>query len=481
MVKGENGRFVEARLDRRRFVVIGGKVPYRILIADDSDAIRDVLNEALQDEGYDITEVASGDAVIEAFNESNGSAPDLALMDIRMPGKDGLEVLRTLRSTRDNELPIIVMTAFGSASTAIEAMKLGAFDYIAKPFELDEVTVAVERFFERRDLSERVVRMMAESNKDEILIGDSPAMQDVYKTVGRVARSDATVLVLGETGTGKELVATVMHRNSTYSAGPLIKVNCASLPETLLESELFGHEKGAFTGAVAQRKGRFELANKGTIFLDEIGETTLSTQKKLLRVLQEREFERVGGTNTIKIDTRIIAATNKDLTREIETGNFREDLFYRLNVIAINLPALRERHSDIPLLVEHFVNKHRYGRGAAPARISQEAMSRLMNHDWPGNVRELENTIERAVIMARGGVIVAEHITFPGQDTRRTVLDVVQAISDGMSLPTFLREAETRYVREALRQAGGNVSVAAGLMGTDTAEAQRRVDESLDA
>jgi two-component system response regulator AtoC len=401
-------------------------------------------------------------------------------MDIRMPGKDGLEVLRTLRSTRDNELPIVVMTAFGSASTAIEAMKLGAFDYIAKPFELDEVTVAVERFFERRDLSDRVVRMMAESNKDEILIGDSPAMQDVYKTVGRVARSDATVLVLGETGTGKELVATVMHRNSTYSAGPLIKVNCASLPETLLESELFGHEKGAFTGAVAQRKGRFELANKGTIFLDEIGETTLSTQKKLLRVLQEREFERVGGTNTIKIDTRVIAATNKDLTREIEAGNFREDLFYRLNVIAIDLPPLRERHTDIPLLVEHFVNKHRYGRGAAPARISQEAMSRLMNHDWPGNVRELENTIERAVIMSRGGIIAAEHITFPGQDTRRTAVDVAQAISDGMSLSAFLREAETRFVREALRQAGGNISVAAGLMGTDAAEAQRRVDETLD-
>ncbi|MCA9864393.1 MAG: sigma-54-dependent Fis family transcriptional regulator, partial [Thermomicrobiales bacterium] len=219
-------------------------MPHRILIADDSDAIRDVLSEALQDEGYDVSEVASGDAVIEAFGAGNGPAPDLALMDIRMPGKDGLEVLRTLRSSRESELPIIVMTAFGSASTAIEAMKLGAFDYIAKPFELDEVTLAVERFFERRDLSDRVVRMMAESNKDEILIGDSPAMQDIYKTVGRVARSDATVLVLGETGTGKELVATVMHRNSTYSAGPLIKVNCASLPETLLESELFGHEKG---------------------------------------------------------------------------------------------------------------------------------------------------------------------------------------------------------------------------------------------
>ncbi|MFT4038019.1 MAG: sigma-54 dependent transcriptional regulator [Thermomicrobiales bacterium] len=452
-------------------------MPYRILVADDSDAIREVLNEALQDEGYDVTEVATGDAVIAAFKET--PAPDLALMDIRMPGKDGLEVLRTLRSSRESELPIIVMTAFGSASTAIEAMKLGAFDYIAKPFELDEVTVAIERFFERRDLSDRVVRMMAESNKDEILIGDSTAMQGIYKTVGRVARSDATVLVLGETGTGKELVATVMHRNSTYSAGPLIKVNCASLPETLLESELFGHEKGAFTGAIAQRKGRFELANKGTIFLDEIGETTLSTQKKLLRVLQEREFERVGGTSTIKIDTRVIAATNKDLSREIEAGNFREDLFYRLNVISINLPPLRERHTDIPLLVEHFLNKHRYGRGTQPARISQEAMSRLMAHDWPGNVRELENTVERAVIMARGGIIAADHITFPGQDTKRPI-DVTQAIADGLSLEAFLRDAEARFVREALRQANGNMTVAAGLMGTDTADAQRRADAAID-
>jgi two-component system response regulator AtoC len=395
-------------------------------------------------------------------------------MDIRMPGKDGLEVLRTLRASREAELPIIVMTAFGSASTAIEAMKLGAFDYIAKPFELDEVTVAVERFFERQDLSDRVVRLLAESNRDEILIGDSLPMQAVYKTIGRVARSDATVLVLGETGTGKELLATVMHRNSTYSSGPLIKVNCASLPETLLESELFGHEKGSFTGAVAQRKGRFELANKGTIFLDEIGEMTLATQKKLLRVIQEREFERVGGTSTIKVDTRVIAATNKDLPREIEAGNFREDLFYRLNVISIQLPPLRERHSDIPLLVEHFLHKHRYGRGSPPARISHEAMARLLAHDWPGNVRELENTIERAVIMARGGIIAADHITFPGQEAPRRI-DVTQSIADGVTLDAFLKDMESRYLREALRQAGGNPAVAAGLVGVEPDDLQARI------
>jgi len=448
------------------------------LIADDSAAIRDVLREALVDEGYDVTEAASGDDVLAEFNGNGTPKPDLVLMDIRMPGKDGIEVLRALRASRDAELPIIVMTAFGSASTAIEAMKLGAFDYIAKPFELEEVTVAIERFFERQDLSDRVVRLLVESNRDEILIGDSPAMQDIYKIVGRVARSDATVLVSGETGTGKELVATVIHRNSTYSAGPLIKVNCAALPETLLESELFGHEKGAFTGAIAQRKGRFELANKGTIFLDEVGEMTLATQKKLLRVLQEREFERVGGTNSIKVDTRVVAATNKDLPREIDAGNFREDLYYRLNVIAIELPPLRERHTDIPLLVEHFLHKHRYGRGSAPARISQEAMSRLLAHDWPGNVRELENTIERAVIMARGGVIAADHVTFPGQETRRPV-DVTQAIADGTTLDAFLKDIESRYLREALRQAGGNEAVAAGLIGIELEELRSRVARTV--
>jgi two-component system response regulator AtoC len=452
-------------------------VAHRILIADDSTAIRDVLREALLDEGYDVLEAASGDEVVTAFDGGEAPRPDLTLMDIRMPGKDGLEVLRTLRASREAELPIIVMTAFGSASTAIEAMKLGAFDYIAKPFELDEVTVAIERFFERQDLSDRVVRLIAESNRDEILIGDSPVMQDVYKTIGRVARSEATVLVSGETGTGKELLATVMHRNSTYSSGPLIKVNCASLPETLLESELFGHEKGAFTGAVAQRKGRFELAHKGTIFLDEVGEMSLNTQKKLLRVLQEREFERVGGTTTIKVDTRVIAATNKNLPHEIEVGNFREDLYYRLNVIAIELPPLRERRSDIPLLVEHFLHKHRYGRGSAPARISQEAMAKLLDHDWPGNVRELENTIERAVIMARGGIIAADHVTFPGQEPRRPI-EVAQAIADGMSLELFLREMESRYLREALRQAGGDAAVAANLAGVDDNDFRRRIDQA---
>src|SRR5690606_38922615 len=269
----------------------------------------------------------------------------------------------------------------------------------------------------------------------------SAAMRDVYRTIGRVARSDATVLITGETGTGKELVAAVLHRSSSYSGGSLIKVNCAALPETLLESELFGHEKGSFTGAINQRKGRFEMANKGTIFLDEVGEMTLSTQKKLLRVLQEREFERVGGTVSVKIDTRVIAATNKVLQQEVEERRFREDLYYRLNVISVYLPPLRDRLDDIPLLVEHFLDKHRYNAGSGPSRISQDAMRLLMEYDWPGNVRQLENVIERATVLSQGGVIAEEHIDLSGADNRRFI-DIGQRMRKGETLAELLEDVE---------------------------------------
>src|SRR5215218_4218983 len=452
-----------------------------ILIADDDAAIRGVLRDLLEDEGFDVDEVDSAQGVVDALADNGKTRPGLVMMDVRMPDRSGLDVLRETRSTNGEQLPIIVMTAYGTSNVAIEAMQLGAYDYLTKPFDLDDVLLTIQRFFEHQRLSEQVMELssrLGEGDPNDVIIGNSAAMQEVYKTVGRVARSEATVLVTGETGTGKELIATILHRTSNYARGPLVKVNCAALPETLLESELFGHEKGAFTGAINQRKGRFEMANKGTIFLDEVGEMSLATQKKLLRVLQEREFERVGGTNSIKVDTRVVAATNKDLPREIDAGNFREDLYYRLNVIAIELPPLRERHTDIPLLVEHFLHKHRYGRGSAPARISQEAMSRLLAHDWPGNVRELENTIERAVIMARGGVIAADHVTFPGQETRRPV-DVTQAIADVTSLDVFLKDMESRYLREALRQAGGNESVAAGLIGIEPEELRGRVARTV--
>jgi two-component system, NtrC family, response regulator AtoC len=452
----------------------------RMLVADDDAAIRSILREFLEDEGYEVSETASGAGVLSALAGKDGAVPDLVLMDIRMPDKGGLDVLREMASGKKpgvGQLPIIIMTAFGTSSTAIDAMQLGAYDYITKPFNLDEVLVTIQRFFDRQALSDQVQQLstrLGDRDPNEIIIGNSPAMQEVYKTIGRVARSDATVLITGETGTGKELVATVLHRSSSYRGGPLVKVNCAALPETLLESELFGHEKGAFTGALNQRKGRFEMANKGTIFLDEVGEMTLSTQKKLLRVLQEREFERVGGSVSVKIDTRVISATNKILPQEIESGRFREDLYYRLNVIAIYLPPLRDRIEDIPLLVEHFLDKHRFAAGAGPSRISQGAMRALMEYDWPGNVRQLENAIERAAVLSQGGIITEDHVDLSGADNRRFI-DVGQLVRKGTALRDLLGDVERQALSEALTQTDGDRVAAASLLGVDVTEFQSRM------
>jgi two-component system response regulator AtoC len=451
----------------------------RILIADDDSTIRGILRDLLDDEGYDVAEVDDGAEVLAALAGGDGPRPDLVIMDVRMPDKSGIDVLREAQQTPSSQLPVIIMTAYGGSSVAIEAIQYGAYDYITKPFELDDVLITVRRFFERQALSDQVLELstrLGERDPNEVMIGNSPAMQDVYKTIGRVARSDATVLIAGETGTGKELVATILHHRSSYSRGPLIKVNCAALPETLLESELFGHEKGAFTGALAQRKGRFEMANKGTIFLDEVGEMSLSTQKKLLRVLQEREFERVGGSISVKIDTRVIAATNKHLPHEIEEGRFREDLYYRLNVIAIFLPALRDRKEDIPLLVEHFLHKHRFTASSGPARVSQGAMQLMMDYEWPGNVRELENLIERATVLSQGGVITEEHVTFSGAESRRFV-DIGQRIRKGTTLATLLADVERQALSEALTQTDGDRIAAAALLGTSLPEFQHRLDE----
>jgi two-component system response regulator AtoC len=361
---------------------------------------------------------------------------------------------------------VIVMTAHGSAKVAIEAIQLGAYDYVTKPFDLDDVLLTIERYGEWRRLNDDVAALASQLGRrdpDEILVGNSPPMQEIYKTVGRVARSDATVLISGETGTGKELVATIIHQTSPFARGPLVKVNCAALPESLLESELFGHEKGAFTGAIAQRKGRFEMANKGTIFLDEIGEMTLATQRKLLRVLQEREFERVGGSTTVKVDTRVIAATNRDLAEEVAEGRFREDLYYRLNVITLDLPPLRARKDDIPPLVEHFLGKHRYSAKSDPARISHAALAVLTDYAWPGNVRELENVIERAVIFASGGVIGVEHIDFKSAGGSVPV-NIQRRLREGCGLDEIVEEVEKKAVREALVLSGGDESAAAEML-----------------
>ncbi|HWV25185.1 MAG TPA: sigma-54 dependent transcriptional regulator [Thermomicrobiales bacterium] len=448
---------------------------HRILIADDDAAIRQVLRELLTDEGYDVQEADTGSAVLAALADAE-TAPQLTMLDVRMPDKSGIEVLEELGQSEDGQLPVIMMTAFGGSAVAINAMRLGAYDYITKPFDLDEVVLTVKRYFDRKRLNDQVVELstlLERSDPKDPLIGNSAAMQEVYKTIGRVASSDATVLVTGETGTGKELIASILHRTSSYARGQLIKVNCAALPETLLESELFGHEKGSFTGAMNQRKGRFEMANKGTIFLDEVGEMTLSTQKKLLRVLQEREFERVGGSVTVKIDTRVIAATNKILTQEIEANRFREDLYYRLNVISIYLPPLRDRKDDIPLLVEHFVDKHRYKTGAPVARVSQAAMDKLMDYDWPGNVRELENLIQRATVLAQGEVISDDHIHFHGTDSRRLV-DIGDRIRRGAKLDELLGDIEKTALEEALAATDDDRKEAAALLGITLAEFNKR-------
>lgn len=446
-----------------------------IMVADDDAAIRELLKTFLEEEGYTVSEAATGQEALEGLKAGTS---DLLLLDMRMPGMTGLDVLKQLRE-QQGELPVILMTAHGSPNIAIQASSLGAYGYITKPFELGDVLHNIDRYFERMQLREEVRTLRSQiepRDPTERIIGNSPAMHEIYMIVGRSAGTEATVLITGETGTGKELVAHVLHSNSTYRHGPLVKVNCAALPETLLESELFGHEKGAFTSALTQRKGRFEMAHKGTIFLDEIGEMTLSTQRKLLRVLQEREFERVGGSLPIKVDVRVIAATNKNLEAEVEAGRFREDLYYRLNVIRIAMPALRERKDDIPLLVEHFLDKHRYSPTSQPARISEEAMQALIKHDWPGNVRELENIIQRAVVMSQGGVITSDNVLISNA-TDRLVVEVGRLVREGTTLIEILGQTEKMALTEAMQEAEGDRAQAARLLGLDRPDFYEKLKE----
>ncbi|MGH2378533.1 MAG: sigma-54-dependent transcriptional regulator [Candidatus Limnocylindria bacterium] len=434
-----------------------------ILVADDDAAIRSLLRQVLQEDGYLVHEAATGVEVVDKVKEES---PDLVIMDVRMPELDGIEALSRVKATNPRTA-VLIMTAFGSSNAAIRAMELGAFDYVTKPFELDKIDHQVSKVFEYQELAAEVEVLRGEISslvQTERIVGNSPAMQEVYKTVGKVAKSDATVLVSGESGTGKELVAEALHYNSNRRAGPLVKVSCAALPETLLEAELFGHEKGSFTGAMTQRRGRFEMADKGTIFLDEIGEMSLQTQTKLLRVLQDRKIERVGSSIPIKVDLRIICATNKDLQKQVEQTKFRDDLFYRLNVIHIHMPPLRERKEDIPALVEHFLAKHRYSATAQPAAISEEALRRLMEYDWPGNVRELENVVERAVVLSRGQVITSRELPFGDHEA-----DGEDHTDDLPTERSFFKKSVAQFekdlIMKALRDAVGNRSKAAEMLG----------------
>ncbi len=440
---------------------------HRVLVVDDDNEVRDLLKDLLNEAGY-TTILASTSAEALDVVADEKKRPQLVLMDVQLPDRDGLAVLKQLRREHD-ELEVIVMTAFGGSSTAIQAMEHGAYDYVTKPFEVNDLLATLKRVFEHVDLSTEVSALRLELGKSaaerERIVGSSKPMLEVFKLIGKVASSDATVLITGESGTGKELVAEALHRASVRNPHPLVKVSCAALPETLLETELFGHEKGSFTGAMAMRKGRFETANQGTIFLDEIGEMTLATQTKLLRILQEREFERIGSNTPIKVDIRVITATNRDLVAEVEGGRFREDLYYRLNVIHIDMPPLRERRDDIPALVEHFLVKYRHAPGAIPTTVSEDALAQLVEHDWPGNVRELENTIERAVVLSRGNPITVEHLAFtelPGPNSNG------KGRNGGRGKGMFkerVGELERQLIVEALDRANGNRTKAAEELG----------------
>jgi len=381
----------------------------KILVVDDEQSLREVMSIMLKRAGYAVTEASDGE---EAIGQVNKEIYDLVITDLRMPKADGMDVLKAVKSTSP-ETVVLVVTAFATSESAVEAMKQGAYDYLTKPFQVDEVQLIIKNALEKRRLTTENIllkREMASQSSFARIIGESEAMQKVFDVVRKVADAKSNVLICGESGTGKELIARAIHYNSGRSAMPFVAVNCSAVPETLLESELFGHMKGSFTGAVSNKAGLFEVANGGTIFLDEIGDTTPTIQVKLLRVIQEREFRRVGGNQDMKVDVRIIAATNRDLEKAVADGSFREDLYYRLDVIPIRLPPLRLRTGDIPMLVKHFLERFAQESGKPSPELEPGAMHVLLGHEWRGNVRELENLIERVVAFSTGGAVTETEI-----------------------------------------------------------------------
>jgi two-component system response regulator PilR (NtrC family) len=444
--------------------------PKRILVADDERSLRELLAIVLRREGYDVQLAESGDTALAALKRG---PVDLLISDIKMPDMSGVEVLRAAKAS-DASLPAIMMTAYASTETAVEAMRLGACDYLIKPFDLDELKLKVREKLDARQLRQENVLLKRVLNKSHVfagIIGRSASMLAVFDLVESVAKTTSTVLVTGESGTGKELIARAVHFHSLRRDRPFVALNCGALPETLLESELFGHMRGAFTGAETTKKGLVEIAEGGTIFLDEIGEMTPMMQVKLLRVLQERRFRRVGGLEEIEANIRVVAATNQDLPKLVADGRFREDLYYRINVIPVQLPALRERREDIPLIAEHFLAKFRVQMGKPVAAISGGVMTLLERYDWPGNIRELENVIERAVALERTPTILVESL--PAQ-IRATMAsgpvpvaedDAPELPSGGFDLERHVQSVERRYLAQALERAGGVQVRAAELLG----------------
>jgi DNA-binding NtrC family response regulator len=440
-----------------------------ILVVDDEPSARTPLVDLLKAQGYAVETAGDG---FKALGRVSSFGPELVLTDFNMPGMDGIELLEKLKE-HDPELPVVLMTAYGAVETAVNAMKKGAFDYLQKPLNLDELFIVIERALERRRLRRETTELrtrLEERYSFENIVGSSPEMQQVFKSIVQIAPSRATVLISGESGTGKELVAAAIHQRSPRASGPFVRLHCAALAETLLESELFGHERGAYTGADRKREGRFEQANGGTLFLDEIGEISPSTQVKLLRVLQEREFERVGGNQTLHVDVRVIAATNRDLKAMVAAGTFREDLYYRLNVINLALPTLAERASDIPALAMHFLKRYARENAKEVGTVSDTALALLLGHSWPGNVRELENVIERAVVIAEGDSIEPRHL--PPELAASSRRDKTPTIPGAT-----LDELERYAILTTLESVAGSTSKTAEILGISVRKIQYKLQE----
>jgi len=453
----------------------------QVLVADDEDNLRRVLQAQLQRDGYEVHGVADGEAVLQAMAEHH---IDVLITDLRMPKLDGMQVLKSV-SERFPNVPVIMITAHGTVDTAVEALKLGAFDYVTKPFDRAEFRTVVAKAARTRELSQQHVSGDPNQRGRYRIIGQSEPMRGVYDVIEKVADTPSTVLITGESGTGKELIARALHENSSRKDKPFVSVNCAAMPPDLLESELFGYERGAFTGAVTSKPGRFELAHEGTLLLDEIAEIPVSMQVKLLRALQEQEFERVGGIKTIRVDSRLITATNRDLKASIADGGFREDLYYRLNVVHVHLPPLRDRPSDIPLLLDHFLRKFNTKLNRATTGFDDDAMKLLLHYGWPGNIRELENVVERSMIFAEDGEVSSQHLPAEVRDSGPQ--NASDSVAGGRPTPgeTGLKEAvreatlklEREFIGRALDQTGGNVTHTARLLKISRKSLQNKMKE----
>jgi two-component system nitrogen regulation response regulator NtrX len=441
----------------------------QILVVDDEERIRQSLNGILKDEGYEVLEAKDG---LQALKQIETDPPELVLLDIWMPGMDGMEVLERMKGQIPN-LPVIMISGHGNIELAVKAAKLGAYDFIEKPLSLEKVLLTVNNalLFSRLEQENRALRQ--EIQRKYEIVGNSPEIQQLKEQIKIVAPTNGWVLINGENGTGKELVARGIHALSLRADKPFVEVNCAAIPEELIESELFGHEKGSFTGALTKKRGKFDLANGGTIFLDEIADMSLKTQAKILRILQEQKFERVGGTEMIYVDVRVIAATNRDLKEEIQKTKFREDLYYRLNVIPIGAPPLRDRKTDIPLLVEHFIAEFCLENNKELKKISPGAMGLLVAYSWPGNVRELKNIVERMVIMTRGAVIEAKDVPDPIQQQPKAPTEF--SFFEFGLLRDARREFEKRFIMKKLMENDENISKTAEVIGIERSNLHRKI------